>query len=86
MNELLRRIQGEFLEMPGLRLTLGQAERLWGLDRQTCTTVLENLVGEKFLTRTTDGRYTRLTEGSVVATLRMAKADVPERAGSTSAA
>ena len=29
-----QRVQGEFLEMPGLRLTQPQACRLWGLDRE----------------------------------------------------
>ena len=28
-------MQGEFLEMPGLRLTAAQARRLWGLDAAT---------------------------------------------------
>ncbi len=63
VSGLLRRIQGEFLEMPGLRLTPGQAERLWGLDHQTCANVLASLVVEKFLTCASDGRYARLTEG-----------------------
>ena len=30
---MLRRIQGEFREMPGLRLTCRQAQRLWNLDQ-----------------------------------------------------
>ena len=85
-NNLLQRVQGEFLEMPGLRLTPAQAARLWGLDSQTCTDVLAALVGERFLTCAGDGRYARLTEGKVAATLRMAKADVATRPGSTSAA
>ncbi len=39
-TELLRRIRGEFREMPGLRLSLEQAMRLWSLDRATCVDVL----------------------------------------------
>jgi len=35
-DEVLRRVQGEFLEMPGLRLTGAQARRLWGLDADVC--------------------------------------------------
>ena len=54
-DALCRRIQGEFLEMPGLCLTPLQACRLWGLDRETCHTVLSRLVDQKFLTRTRDG-------------------------------
>ena len=33
LSELLGRIRGEYLEMPGLKLTLAQAQRLWGLDQ-----------------------------------------------------
>lgn len=57
---LSRRIQGEFLEMPGLRLTQPQACRLWGLDRDTCGTLLSHLVEAKFLTRTRDGAFVQL--------------------------
>jgi hypothetical protein len=35
-EEVLRRVQGEFLEMPGLRLTRAQACRMWGLDPASC--------------------------------------------------
>ena len=38
---VVRRIYNEFMEMPGLRVTCQQAQRLWGLDRQTCLEVLE---------------------------------------------
>jgi hypothetical protein len=54
---LFQRIQGEFLEMPGLCLTQLQACRLWGLDRDTCGAVLSRLVDAKFLTRTRDGAF-----------------------------
>jgi len=57
---LFHRIQGEFLEMPGLRLTQPQACRLWGLDRETCGTLLSHLVEAKFLTRTRDGAFVQL--------------------------
>jgi hypothetical protein len=32
----LRRVRGEYLEMPGLSLTLEQAMRMWGVERQAC--------------------------------------------------
>ena len=41
--ELLQRVEGEHREMPGLSLTVSQAERLWGLDRSTCAFVLTTL-------------------------------------------
>ena len=32
---LVQRIDGEYHEMPGLKLTEAQAQRLWGLDADT---------------------------------------------------
>jgi hypothetical protein len=76
-DHMLCRIRGEYLEMPGLRLTRQQAQRLWGLDQHTCGRLLDVLVEAKFLRRTADGLYARLTEGAVVAPLlRMAAADI----------
>jgi len=49
LEDLCRRIRGEYIEMPGLRLTATQAERLWGLDRAACETVLSALVDVEFL-------------------------------------
>lgn len=54
---LLTRIRGEYLEMPGLRLTLAQACRLWHMDAATCSTALADLLAERFLHRTHDGAY-----------------------------
>ena len=56
----LRRVQGEFLEMPGLRLTEAQARRLWGLDAASCAALLGALVDSKFLFRTRDGAFMRM--------------------------
>ena len=56
-KQLLDRIQGEFLEMPGLRLRIEQAQRLWGLDRSTCEDLLSALVDAKFLSRRADDAY-----------------------------
>ena len=43
-HELLTRISAEFLEMPGLRLTLPQAARLFSLEPARCHRVLNALV------------------------------------------
>lgn len=59
---LLYRIRGEFLEMPGLRLTLEQAARLWHMDAATCSAALMRLVADRFLTRTRHGAYVRLDQ------------------------
>ena len=62
-ENILRRVRGEFLEMPGLRLTSAQAQRLWGLDRATCDKVLAALVNAKFLNRSRDGQFLRSGSG-----------------------
>ena len=41
---LLLRIRGEFAEMPGLKLTLPQASRLFHLEAERCERVLASLV------------------------------------------
>jgi predicted transcriptional regulator of viral defense system len=58
-DHLLPRIVGEYHEMPGLRLTLRQAQRLWALDERTLRELLHALVKQKFLTRLRDGSYVR---------------------------
>ena len=63
IDDVLQRIQGEFVEMPGLRLTAAQAQRLWGLEREVCTALLGALVDAKFLSQTRDGAFIR-TDGA----------------------
>ena len=60
-EELLRRVRGEFDEMPCLRLTCGQARLLFGLRHDVCERVLATLVQKHILTCGPDGRY-RLTD------------------------
>ena len=59
LDDLVRRVRGEYLEMPGLRLSAVQAQRLWSLDAETCSTVLEALLADRFLARTSTGNYRR---------------------------
>jgi hypothetical protein len=59
-DDLIRRVRGEFLEMPGLRLTEAQARRLWGLDAASCAALLRALVEARFLVRTQDGAFMRV--------------------------
>jgi hypothetical protein len=59
IDDVLRRIKGEYLEMPGLCLTASQAQRLWGLDRDVCDALLGALVEAKFLSQTRDGAFIR---------------------------
>jgi len=65
-DEVLRRVQGEFLEMPGLRLTQAQARRLWGLEAAACDALLGALVDAKFLFRTRDGAFMRVEHATPV--------------------
>ena len=64
-DEVLRRVQGEFIEMPGLRLTEAQARRLWGLDESSCRALLTMLVDANFLFCTHDGSFMRVTGSQV---------------------
>lgn len=60
---LVARIRSEYREMPSLSLTVAQAQRLWGLDEQTCRSVLKSLECEGFLKRAADGSYRRAGGG-----------------------
>lgn len=57
---IVERVRGEFLEMPGLRLTVPQAARLWRLDVPACEEVLDVLIKASFLRRTPSGAVTRM--------------------------
>ena len=59
IEETLQRVQGEFREMPGLRLTPAQASRLWGLDATASQALLDALVDARFLRRAPDGSFMR---------------------------
>jgi hypothetical protein len=59
MDAVLRRVQGEYLEMPGLSLTLQQAARLFGMPPDTCGLLLDVLVTTQFLHRNPRGQFTR---------------------------
>jgi hypothetical protein len=53
-DDLCARVEAEFREMPGLRLTLPQAARLFGIEAARCERVLDALVHAGALA--TDGR------------------------------
>jgi len=50
----LIRIEAEYREMPGLRLTREQVKRLWGLDDEVCNAVIEVLLARHVLINTRD--------------------------------
>jgi hypothetical protein len=51
------RIQGEYREMPGLKLTAAQASRFWHLGLDESRRLLDSLVADGALARTRDGYY-----------------------------
>jgi len=59
ITDWLRIIRAEFNEMPGLRLTASQMQRLWGLDEMMCGALVQALVAAGYLRRTSNGAYAR---------------------------
>ena len=58
-EHLSRRVRNEYLEMPGLSLTVGQAQRMWQLRCSECEHLLSALVESGFLARTPAGAFVR---------------------------
>lgn len=56
-DRLLNRVRSEFKEMPCLRLTFAQAQRLFDMRADVCERVFARLVREGMLTRGPDARY-----------------------------
>jgi hypothetical protein len=50
-------IQAEYRELPGLKLTKPQAQRLWGLDGYLCEALLDSLIASRFLRKTATQAY-----------------------------
>ena len=74
-DPLVSRVRAEYREMPGLKLTLSQACRLWQLDQQTCEALLKGLVDERFLLCTAEGAYMAFP----TIRSRVAKASLPSQ-------
>ena len=70
IGQAFERIRGEYREMPGMRLTPVQVERLSGVEVAVCRLVLDDLVRTQFLSVRPDGTYAR------------GNADAPSRLGS----
>jgi hypothetical protein len=58
-DHLVRTITTEFRQMPGLRLTRSQFQRLWHLDENQCRAVVQDLIGRNVLVEGPDGRLGR---------------------------
>ena len=74
-QRLIQRIWAEYMEMPGMKLTLEQVQRLCGIEPAVCKALLDSLVQAEFLSLKSDGFYVRLTEGKTSAR-RPAKAEL----------
>ena len=61
---LLSRVYGEYVEMPGLKLTVPQASRLWSVNLSLSAQVLDRLVDAAFLRRS-GSCYVRADSGRV---------------------
>ena len=59
IRALMQQVQAEYAEMPGLSVTLSQAQRLWAVDQGTCEEVFSRLVSSGVLRKTTKGHFVR---------------------------
>ena len=59
VQAIVKRVKSDFIDMPGLRLTPLQAQRLWALDPERCEEVLDALVRDAFLRRHPNGTVSR---------------------------
>ena len=57
--ETLVRLQTEWIEMPQMKITRRQAERLWSLSHEVCETAFATLIRKGFLVQAPDGAYIR---------------------------
>jgi DNA-binding IclR family transcriptional regulator len=59
VEEAVQKLKGVFLEVPGTQLSLVDASRLSGLERNTCRMILEALEDVRFLRRAPNGLFVR---------------------------
>ena len=59
IDTLKQRIVAEYREMPGLALTVRQAQRLWGCDPTLCRLVTDQLIREGILRWSREGLLIR---------------------------
>jgi hypothetical protein len=76
-KDIVERVRSEYLEMPGMRLTPPQLQRLFGIAPSLCDAVLESMVQSRFLAVRPDGTYMRASDG--LPEPRMAKAASRQR-------
>ena len=57
-------VRAEYAEMPGLKLTDRQIQRLWSLDAALCDAVIASLIAGRFLKHRPDDEYVRFDAGA----------------------
>ena len=60
------RLRHEFLEMPGLTISVPQAARMLGLRSEHAAALLDTLASERFLTQTPGGSYQRASASQLI--------------------
>ena len=60
------RLRHEFLEMPGLTISVPQVARLLGLRSEHAAAILKTLASERFLTQTPTGSYQRACTSQLI--------------------
>ena len=65
MTPLAVRVRGEYREMPGLRLTVHQAARLFSVAHDVADAVLQELLRASVLARSQDGAFSASSAESV---------------------
>jgi hypothetical protein len=63
-SKWLELIRAEYTEIPGLNLTKAQIQRFWGLDPLTCDELIDALMADGFLKRTSAHLYVRASLGA----------------------
>jgi hypothetical protein len=58
-RDVVNRLRGTFLEIPGTKLTADQASRLCGIASQQCERILVDLTASGFLVACSDGSFVR---------------------------
>jgi hypothetical protein len=77
-QDVVARIRAEYVEMPGMRLTALQVQRLCGVDAPSCLRALNALVHDQFLCLKPNGTYARVAE-EAASRIRPAKAHLRSR-------
>lgn len=62
-DALLARARSEYLEMPGLAITVQQASRLWNTEPEIAQELLTRLVTTRFLRERENGSFVRTGDG-----------------------